>query len=247
MWDTGELNRGTGQEVAAGWVQSRVQAVASSCSSEVPLPFKAATVNTPLAFLTSWSESCGLMSSCLGTGFVSCCVLRSTSIQTCLFASDQTCPAWDWIQVSYSSTFSFGSRRATFALNCNLAVHGSEVLLSPLLCTENALQGVRESPGYQAKLKAPGIFTYLCVPRPQWRSRNSILWYDLNSQSTPSSHPIPAWLLPSPFSSCFSSSNGSEWVHRHDWVTRVRNTRCSHLEKSSMCRMVFLGNETAVW
>lgn len=139
--------------------------MASSWSSEVPLPCKAFTVNTPLTFLTSWSESCGLMSSCLGTGFVSCCVLRSTSIQTCLFASDQTCPAWDWIQVSYSSAFSFGSRKAPFALNCNLAVCGSEVLLSPLLCTESTLQDVHESPGYQAKLKARGIFTRPCVPR----------------------------------------------------------------------------------
>lgn len=48
-------------------------------------------------------------------------------MQTCLFASDQTYPAWDWIQVSYSSAFNFGSRRATFAMNCNLAIHGSEV------------------------------------------------------------------------------------------------------------------------
>lgn len=166
MWDINcRVKQEQVKRPAAGWVQSRVQAMANSCGSEVPWPSKAATVNAPLTFLTSWCESCGLMSSCLGTGFVSCCVLRSTSIQACLFASDQTCPAWDWIQVSYSSAFSFGSHRATFALNCNLAVHGSEVPLSPLLCTENAQQDVHESPGYQAKLKACDIFTHLCIPR----------------------------------------------------------------------------------
>lgn len=48
-------------------------------------------------------------------------------MQTCLFASDQTSPAWDWIQVSYSSASNFGSHRATFAMNSNLSIHGSEV------------------------------------------------------------------------------------------------------------------------
>lgn len=48
-------------------------------------------------------------------------------MQTCLFASDQTYSDWDWIQFSYSSAFNFGSRRAMFAMNCNSAIHGSEV------------------------------------------------------------------------------------------------------------------------
>lgn len=147
---------------------------------------------------------------------VSCCVLRSTSIQACLFASDQRCPAWDWIQVSYSSAFSFGSRRATFALNCNLTVHGSEVLLSPLLCTENALQDVHENSGYQAKLKACGIFTHLCVPRHNegaeipFCGMPTVFCLHLTPSDYP--HPIislaPQFLF-QPFSHCFFSFHTS--------------------------------------
>lgn len=65
-------------------------------------------------------------------------------MQTCLFASNQTYPAWDWIQVSYSSAFNFGSRRAMFAMNCNLAIHGSEVCFFCPCFAQSALQYVHE-------------------------------------------------------------------------------------------------------
>lgn len=54
MGDTSGLHRVV-EKPAAGWLQNGLQAVADSSSSEVPWPCKAVNINTPLAFLTSWS------------------------------------------------------------------------------------------------------------------------------------------------------------------------------------------------